>query len=76
MSGSWQVGGCHVGVLEGCLEVLGCFGNLAVLKNIFDFILGPPSHGGVPGQGPDCHFPKEIRGVRTDSGLDPGGNLF
>ncbi len=24
---------------------------------IFNFLLGP---GGVPGEGPDCHFPKEI----------------
>ncbi len=29
---------------------------LAVLKNIFNFDLGPLS-GGVPGEGPDCHFP-------------------
>ncbi len=31
---------------------------LAVLNMIFNFFLGP----GVPGEGPDCHFPKEIIG--------------
>jgi hypothetical protein len=31
---------------------------LAGLKMIFNFPLAP----GVPGEGPDCHFPKEIVG--------------
>ncbi len=35
---------------------------LAVLKMIFNFFLGPPLRRGVPGEGPDCHFPKEIVG--------------
>ncbi len=30
-----------------------------VLKTIFNFVLGPPPQG-VPGEGPDCHFPTEI----------------
>ncbi len=34
--------------------------NLAVPRNVFNFILGPPSPGGVPWEGPDCHFPKGI----------------
>ncbi len=34
-----------------------------VLKTIFIFALGPPLPRGVPGEGPDCHFPKEIVGV-------------
>ncbi len=29
----------------------------------FFFFLGPPLPRGVPGEGPDCHFPKEIIGV-------------
>ncbi len=36
--------------------------NLEVLKIVFHFVLGPPSRG-VPGEGPDYHFPKEIAGV-------------
>ncbi len=32
---------------------------LAVLKTSFDFALGSPSLG-IPGEGPDCHFPKVI----------------
>ncbi len=35
---------------------------LDVLKIIFTFCLGPPLPRGVPGEGPDCHFPKEIVG--------------
>ena len=27
---------------------------------------------GVPGEGPDCHFPKEIVGFGPDSGPNPG----
>ncbi len=34
-------------------------GDLVVLKTICYF---PPSPGGVPGEGPDCHFPTEIMG--------------
>ena len=37
--------------------------NLEVLKHIFNFVLGPPLPRGVPGEGPDCHFQKEIVGV-------------
>ncbi len=44
----------------------------AVLKTIFNFGLGNPLPRGVPGQGPDCHFPKEIGGF-ADSGPDPVG---
>ncbi len=29
----------------------------------FNFVLGPPLPRGAPGEGPDCHFPKEIVGV-------------
>ncbi len=36
---------------------------LAVLKIIFNFVLGPPLPRGVPGEGPECHVPKEIAGV-------------
>ena len=35
---------------------------LDVLKMIFILFLGPPLPRGVPGEGPDCHFPKEIIG--------------
>ena len=49
---------------------------LAVLKAIFDFVLGPPLPPGGPGEGPDCHFPKEIEGFWADSGPDPGSNIF
>ena len=35
---------------------------LDVLKIIYNFVLGPPLPRGVPGEGPDCHFPKEIVG--------------
>jgi hypothetical protein len=45
---------------------------LAVLKNIFDFHLGSPSPG-VPGEGPDCHLRKKIKGVGARPGPDPGG---
>ncbi len=37
--------------------------SLVVLKIIFNFVLGPPLPRGVPGEGPDCHFPKEIVGL-------------
>ncbi len=33
----------------------------AVFKDAFDFALVCPPPGG-PGEGPDCHFPKEIGG--------------
>ncbi len=36
---------------------------LEVRKMIFNFCLGPPIPRGVPGEGPDCHFPKELVGV-------------
>ena len=36
--------------------------SLDVLKMVFIFFLGPPSPGGVPGEGLDCHFPKAIVG--------------
>ncbi len=41
--------------------------HLAVLKIIFYFVLAPPPPPhppppGVPGEGPDCHFPKVIVG--------------
>ncbi len=51
--------------------------DLAVLKTIFNFVLRPPPPGG-PGEGPDCHVPKETVGF----GLIPVrirgviGNLF
>ena len=35
---------------------------LEVLKMIFNFILGPPLPLGIPGEGPDCHYPKAIVG--------------
>ncbi len=49
--------------------------DLAVLKTTCNFLLSPPhpSPGG-PGEGPDCHFPKEV-GVcgrfRPGSGVTP-----
>ena len=30
---------------------------------ILSFVLGSPSPRGVPGEGPDCHSPKEIVGL-------------
>ncbi len=41
---------------------------LEVLKMVFNFVLGPPSPGGVPGEGPDCHFPTEIVGFGLRKG--------
>ncbi len=35
---------------------------LAVLEPIFNFVLGPPSPPGAPGEGPDKHFFWEIGG--------------
>ena len=35
---------------------------LEVLKMIFNFVLGPPLPRGVPGEGRDYHFPKEVVG--------------
>ncbi len=35
--------------------------DLAVLKTILNFILGPIPRG-LPGEGPDCQFPQEIMG--------------
>ncbi len=37
--------------------------NLDVLKIIFNFVSWSPLPRGVPGEGPDCHFPKEIVGL-------------
>ncbi len=34
--------------------------DVAVLKAIFNFYLGPPPPPGGPGEGPDCHLPEEI----------------
>jgi hypothetical protein len=39
----------------------------AVFKAAFAFVLGPPPPGG-PGEGPKCHFPKEIDGVGPNPG--------
>ncbi len=36
--------------------------DLAVLKRILDFVIGPPLPRVVPGHGPDCHSPREIGG--------------
>ncbi len=33
---------------------------LAVLKTIFNFVLGPPAPRGVPGEGPDYHLLQEV----------------
>jgi hypothetical protein len=33
--------------------------DLAALKIVFNFVLGPP----FPGEDPDCHFPKGIGGL-------------
>ncbi len=44
---------------------------LDVLKMIFNFFLGSPLPQGVPGEDPDCHFPKEIIGFGADSGPNP-----
>ncbi len=38
---------------------LGTFPGPAVFKIAFQVVLVPPPAGG-PGEGPDCHFPKEI----------------
>ncbi len=35
---------------------------LDVLQIVFIFVLGPALPRGVPGEGPECHFPKEIVG--------------
>ncbi len=34
---------------------------LVVFKDVSDFYLGPLPWG-LPGEGPDCHFPKELGG--------------
>ncbi len=49
---------------------------LEVLKMIFNFCLVPPLPRGVPGEGPDCHFPKEIVGFWADSGPNPISFIF
>ncbi len=49
---------------------------LTVLKIIFNFVLAPPLPGGVPGEGPDCHVPKEIGGVWPTSARSRGAILF
>ncbi len=36
--------------------------DLDVLKTILYFFSWPPLPRGVPGEGPECHFPKEIIG--------------
>ena len=36
---------------------------LEVLKIVFNFCAWPPLPRGVPGEGPECHFLKEIVGV-------------
>ena len=41
---------------------------LELLKMILNFVLGPPLPRGVPGEGPDYNFPKEIDGFLPDSG--------
>ncbi len=48
---------------------------LSVLKDIFDFYLGPPPRG-VPGEGPDCHFLEEIGGFGPAIARIRGLNLF
>ncbi len=35
---------------------------VAVLKMIFNCCSWPPPPPGVPGEGPDCHFPREVVG--------------
>ncbi len=45
-----------------------------VFKDAFYLVL-PPLPRRVPGEGPDCHVPKEIGGFGADSGPDPGGSL-
>ena len=37
--------------------------NLDLLKTVFNFGLGPLVPTGVPGEGPDTHFPEEIMGL-------------
>ena len=39
------------------------FGAWKCLKLFIFLVLGPPLPRGVPGEGPDCHFPREIVGV-------------
>ncbi len=48
---------------------------LAVLNTIFNFVLGPPLPRGVPGEEPDCHFPKALGGLWADSSPDRGDNV-
>ncbi len=52
-------------------QVLG----LAVLKMIFNFVLGPPLAGGPEG-GSGLSFPSENLRFWADPGPDPGGNPF
>ncbi len=66
----WVDWGCTLGFFIRVINIL------AVLKNIFNFILGPPSPRGVPGGRPDCQLPTKIGGLGADSGPDPGGILF
>ncbi len=48
---------------------------LAVLKHIFNFVLGPPSPGG-PGGGFVLSFPQGNRRFWADSGSNPAGNFI
>ncbi len=35
---------------------------LVAIKKILNFVLGPPSPRGVPGEGPECRFPMLVWG--------------
>ncbi len=48
---------------------------LVALKNIFIFDFGSPSHGG-PGEGPDCHSLREIKGFGPILARIPGLIIF
>ncbi len=49
---------------------------LAVLKTIFNFVLGRPSSGRSGGESEDCHVPKEIEGFGPIPARTRGGYIF